>query len=110
MIALEYIKFIGKALIMTIDDKIVQEIAHLARIKVSSEECEGPGAELSNIFDWIAQLDEVKTDGVDPMTSAVQALAPLRKDEANDGGYPESVTANAPGSIDQFFTVPKVIE
>ena len=95
---------------MSVDHKIIQKIAHLARIRVSAEEREELASELSNIFDWIEELDKVDTNDVDPLTSVVQASATLRKDNPNDGGYPKKITANAPEAVEHFFTVPKVVE
>mgnify|MGYP001346357703 FL=1 len=95
---------------MSVDHKTIQKIAHLARIRVSAEEREELASELSNIFDWIEELDKVDTNDVDPMTSVVQASATLRKDNPNDGGYPKKITANAPEAVEHFFTVPKVVE
>tara|TARA_B100001287_G_C22480625_1_gene434147 strand:+ start:393 stop:680 length:288 start_codon:yes stop_codon:yes gene_type:complete len=95
---------------MGIDHKIIQKIALLARISVSASEQEELASELSNIFDWIEELDKVDTNDIDPMTSVVQASVSMRKDRPNDGGYPESITANAPEAAEHFFSVPKVVE
>ena len=66
--------------------------------------------ELTNIFDWIEQLNEVDTSDVKPMTSVTEMAAPLRADEVNDGGYTDRVLENAPDPEGAFYTVPKVIE
>ena len=66
--------------------------------------------ELTGILDWIEQLNEVDTDGVEPMTTAVHATLPLREDVVTDGGDPERVLANAPKRAGNFFVAPKVIE
>ena len=110
MLAFTGNRALGIALIMSIDHKIIQKIALLARIRVSAEEREKLAAELSNIFDWIEELDKVDTNDVDPMTSVVRAPVSLRQDNPNDGGYPERITANAPEAVEHFFTVPKVVE
>ena len=66
--------------------------------------------ELNNILGWVEQLDEVETDGVEPMTSVVEMVQRLRADTVTDGGVRDKVLANAPDSDDGFFVVPKVIE
>ena len=66
--------------------------------------------ELSGILQWIDQLAEVDTDGVEPMTSVVHAKLPMREDVVTDGGDAERVLANAPRRADGFFVVPKVVE
>jgi len=95
---------------MTIDKETVTKIAGLARIKVPEADQAVLAEELSNIMGWIEQLSEVDTDGVTPMTSVVEAVAPKRKDQVTDGGYPDRVIANAPDAVDGFYTVPKVVE
>jgi len=65
---------------------------------------------LSAILDWVEQLNEVETDGIEPMTSVVHAAMKKRADEVTDGGYPDRIVQNAPKRDDHFFVVPKVIE
>lgn len=95
---------------MQVDEATVRRIARLARIKISDAEAVSLKGELSGILDWVAQLDEVKTDGVEPMTSVVAMMLRQRTDEVTDGGKAAEVTQNAPASEDNFYVVPKVIE
>ena len=95
---------------MALDRDTVRQIAFLARIKVPEEALDGLAAELSNILGWIEQLNEVDTDGVEPMTSVADLTLPERKDVVTDGNYPERILANAPEADDGFFAVPKVVE
>lgn len=95
---------------MSIEPEQVRQIAYLARIKVPEEQFEGLAQELNQILGFVEQLSEVDTDGVAPMTSVVDMAAPLREDVVSDGGYAEKVLANAPDGVDDFFTVPKVVE
>jgi len=95
---------------MSVDKKTVAKIADLARIAVTEDELDPLAAELNNILDWIAQLSEVNTDGVAPMTRVVEVALPWRADKVTDGGYRDEILANAPSAEHGFFTVPKVIE
>ena len=95
---------------MTIDAATVRKVARLARIAQPEETVEQLARELSGIMDWIEQLNEVDTDGVEPMTSAVHTPLPMRDDVVTDGGDPAKVLANAPKTIGGFFVVPKVVE
>ena len=95
---------------MTIDAATVRKVARLARIAQPEETLEGLAKELNGIMSWIEQLNEVDTDGVEPMTSAVHMLAPMRDDVVTEGGDPAKVLANAPKSERNFFVVPKVVE
>ena len=95
---------------MAVDEATVRRIARLARIKVSDTEAKGLVGELNGILDWVKQLDEVKTDGVAPMTSVMPMQLRQRDDKITDGEKAAEVTQNAPMSEDHFFVVPKVVE
>ena len=95
---------------MAIDSQTVAHIARLARIKVTDEEKAALAGELSTILQWIEQLDEVDTAGVEPVASVVDAVLPWRADVVRDGGQAEKVLANAPDGVPGFFAVPKVVE
>ncbi len=95
---------------MALDTDTVRRIARLARIHIPEDDLEPLAGELSNIIGWVEQLAEVDTDGVVPMTSVVDTTLAQRDDVVSDGGYPDQVLANAPDTVDGFFTVPKVVE
>ena len=95
---------------MAIDAATVRKVARLARIAEPEARLESLASELNGIIAWIEQLNEVDTDGVEPMTSAVAMAAPLREDVVADGGDVARVLFNAPKSVDGFFVVPKVVE
>jgi aspartyl-tRNA(Asn)/glutamyl-tRNA(Gln) amidotransferase subunit C len=95
---------------MAIDAATVRKVARLARIAEPEEKLEPLAKELSGILAWIEQLNEVDTDGVEPMTTAVHATLPMREDAVTDGGDPAKVLGNAPKAEKGFFVVPKVVE
>ena len=95
---------------MEVDEATVRRIARLARIKISDAEAQALEKELSGIFEWIKQLDEVDTHAVEPMTRVVAMTLKKRPDEVTDGDIADEVLANAPAAADHFFLVPKVVE
>ena len=95
---------------MQVDEATVRRIARLARIKITDEEAASLQGELSGILDWVKQLDEVKTDGVEPMTRVIPMTLKKRPDVVTDGDKADDILKNAPASDDHFFVVPKVIE
>jgi aspartyl-tRNA(Asn)/glutamyl-tRNA(Gln) amidotransferase subunit C len=95
---------------MAIDAATVRKVARLARIAEPEEKLEPLARELSGILNWIEQLNEVDTSGVEPMTSAVHTPLPMRDDVVTDGGDPAKVLASAPKTARGFFVVPKVVE
>lgn len=95
---------------MSLDQDTVKNIAYLARIRVEEDKLEPLAGELSAIMGWIEQLQELDTDGVEPMASVVNVSLPQRKDVVNDGDCRDAVLKNAPDGEDGFYTVPKVVE
>ena len=95
---------------MAIDAATVKKVARLARIAEPEDKLESLAKELSGILSWIEQLNEVDTDGVEPMTSAVATPLPMREDVVTEGGDPEAALSNAPKRAGGFYVVPKVVE
>lgn len=95
---------------MSVTKDDVRKVARLSRIAVPEEKLESLAGELTGIMGWIEQLNEVDIDGVEPMTSVVEAKLPLRDDVVTDGGIQDQVLANAPKSDEGFFVVPKSVE
>ena len=95
---------------MALDTDTVKRIARLARIHVDEADLSPLADELNNILGWVEQLDEVDTEGAEPMTSVVEMVQRLRVDAVADGDVRDRVLANAPLEADGFFVAPKVIE
>lgn len=95
---------------MSLDNAAVAKIARLARLRIDEAALAPMAGELNQILDFVAQLDEVKVEGVQPMTSVVAMRLRQREDAVTDGGTAEPVLRNAPNAESGFFTVPKVIE
>ena len=95
---------------MSLNRDDVRKIAFLARIKIEDAELEPLADELNSIIGWVEQLGEVDTDGVQPMTSVAEMLAPQRPDQVTDGNVTEKVLANAPDRVKDFYAVPKVLD
>jgi aspartyl-tRNA(Asn)/glutamyl-tRNA(Gln) amidotransferase subunit C len=95
---------------MSVTPEQVRHIARLARIAMGDEEIAALAPELNNILGWVEQLDEVDTDGVEPLTAVIDQKLRLRDDVVNDGDCRDAVLANAPAAEHGFFAVPKVIE
>ena len=88
----------------------VKKIARLSRLHVEPERLSFLADEMNGLLAWIEQLGEVDVTGVEPMTSAVEMDAPLRKDEITDGGVRDKVLANAPKTEAGYFVVPRSVE
>lgn len=94
---------------MSIDQKTVAKVAKLARIHIDEKELAPLENRLNGILSWIAMLDEVDTQNVDPMFSVHLDAMPQRQDEITLGNIVRDVLANAPEKELDMFVVPKVI-
>ncbi len=100
---------------MALDRATVAHIASLARIRLAEAELEPLANELSQILNWVEQLNEVDTSAVAPMASVAASRLPMREDRVTDGDCREAILGNAPrtapsGGKAGFFAVPKVVE
>ena len=85
---------------MSVDAATVRRIAHLARIAVEDDEVEHLRGEINAILAFVAQLEEVNVEGVEPMTSVTPMKMKKREDKVTDGGDAARVLANAPETQD----------
>lgn len=95
---------------MALTKQQVEKIGKLAHIALTEDEKDHYGKEISQILQWVEQLQSVNTDDVEQMTSVADITLPRRKDEVTDGNCRDAVLANAPESEYGCFAVPKVIE
>ena len=95
---------------MSVDEKTVRRIAHLARIAVTDDEVGPLQGELNAILAFVEQLGTVDVSGVEPMTSVTPMAMKKREDVVTEGGRAADVVANAPETEDNYFLVPKVVE
>ena len=95
---------------MSVDRATVRRIARLARLAITEQEEGRLEKELSGILDWVAQLDEIDTSAVEPMTRVADMTMKKRKDEVTAGFCAADILKNAPRVDDDYFVVPKVIE
>lgn len=92
------------------DKATVARTAKLARLHIEEPEQEKLAGQLSQIFGLIEKLNEVDTDGVQPMISAIPHDGHWRTDAVTDGNKAEQIVANAPDATAYFFVVPKVVD
>ncbi len=93
-----------------IDKKIVEDVAHLARIELRPDELEKLSGQLEHILQFIDKLKEVTIEKVAPTSHAIAVSNVLREDSPKGSLPVEKALANAPSKKGNFFVVPKVIE
>ena len=66
--------------------------------------------DLSSIFKFIEQLNELNTDKIEPLSSILNEPLRSRQYLINDGKMREKILKNSPKENEEFFVVPKVVE
>ena len=94
----------------SVNKDTVKKIGRLARIHIPEKQQEKIAIELNTILNWIEELNEVDTTGVQPLSSVTGHALPQRKDVVSDGDKMDDIMANAPEQASGFFVVPKVVE
>jgi aspartyl-tRNA(Asn)/glutamyl-tRNA(Gln) amidotransferase subunit C len=101
---------------MSLTHADVRKIASLARLAMSEAEIETARSQLSGIFDLIAEMQAVDTNGIEPMSHAQDVAQRLREDLVTEPNQREAFQAIAPriNDIPQvergLYLVPQVIE
>ena len=96
---------------MLIDEKITLKIASLAKLELTEQEIKEYSKDLTNILKWMEELKEVDVSNVQPVTSVTKNELYVREDIAYKNTVEqEKILLNAPEKVDEYFTVPKVIE
>lgn len=95
---------------MSLTTQDVQKIARLARLAMNPAEIEAARAQLSGIFELIAEMQAVDTSGIEPMSHAQELSQRLREDVASETNQREAFQAIAPQVEGGLYLVPQVIE
>lgn len=95
---------------MSLSLEEVEHIAELARLDLSPEEKELYRQQLSSILEYVARLQGLDTETIQPTSSVLPSQGGLREDEPRPGLTPDELFQNAPRAEDQQFRVPPVLE
>ena len=88
----------------------VHWIARLARLELSEGELVTMAAQLSEVIGYFAQLQQVNTEGVEPMAHALDLQNVFRADDPAPSLPVDEALANAPKRQQDFFAVPAVLD
>lgn len=88
----------------------VRKVAVLARLRLTDERIAKLTPKLAEVLGYVATLEEVDTDGVEPMAHPIELLNVLREDAVHPGLTREQALANAPKTDGRYFLVPPILE
>jgi len=105
-----YWPYSNKVFTMSLSTQDVKKVARLARLAMTDPEIESARAQLSGIFDLIAEMQAVDTSGVEPMSHSQDLSQRLREDVVTETNQREAFQTIAPQVEAGLYLVPKVIE
>ena len=95
---------------MSIDKDKIKHVAKLARISLDEKKTDSLTKDLSSIFKFIEQLNELDTKKIEPLSSILNEPLRSRSDQIDDGKIKDQILENSPKKNEEFFIVPKVID
>jgi aspartyl-tRNA(Asn)/glutamyl-tRNA(Gln) amidotransferase subunit C len=95
---------------MPLSKEEVQHIASLARLELTAQELDRYREQLSAILDHVANLQQLDTEAILPMSAVFNGDNRLRADESRPCLPPEQVLGNTPHKADGQFKIPPVFE
>ena len=94
---------------MTLTRQEIEKVALLARLILTPEELDEMTGQLGRVLEYMALLNEVDTDGVEPLAHAVEFANVFREDRVEKSLDRELALANAPHRDDECYLVPAVL-
>ena len=95
---------------MKINKEIITKLSSLSKLKFNQEEAELISEDLSKMVNFINQLNELETDGIEPLIHMNEEVNNWREDKLGDILDQEKALANSPVKDSTYFKLPKVLD
>ena len=95
---------------MSVTNKEVDRLAELAKLEFSEAEKETIVEDLNKILDFVGQLNELDTTGLEPLLFMTDEVNALRSDEPRVEITQKEALKNAPQKDSDYFKIPKVLK
>jgi len=95
---------------MNITNKLIQDIAALAKLEFDERSAEQMKADLEKIIGFVDKLSEIDTEGVEPLIYLSEEVNVLREDEIKAVVSQVEALKNAPEKDSDYFKVPTVLK
>ncbi|MBT7658646.1 MAG: Asp-tRNA(Asn)/Glu-tRNA(Gln) amidotransferase subunit GatC [Bacteroidetes bacterium] len=92
---------------MEISKEQIKHLAHLSRLELSEAEIDAMQGDMSKILDFVAQVEKLDLEGVEPLTQMSKSVNVMREDEVANMISKEDALKNAPDANSDYFRVSK---
>lgn len=93
---------------ITVDD--VEYAARLARLELTDEEKKSMTAQVRDVLNYVAKLNELNTDDIEPTAHVLPIKNVWRPDRREESLKADDVLGMAPKTHDGMLRVPRVLE
>ena len=90
-----------------IDDNMLEYIGILSKLELKDDEKEKARYDMEKMLGYVDMLNELDTDGVEPLVQAIDMQNVFREDVVTNGDSREDMLRNAPAVKDGQYMVPK---
>ena len=87
----------------------VKKVGELARLQLDPESLPLLAQQLSTVLGFFAQLDQVSTEGIEPLAHVADLADVFSEDIVHESLPREAALGNAPSRDESFFRVPPVL-
>lgn len=94
---------------MNINKALISKLEKLANLELNSEEKDRIQADLNKMLGMVQKIEELDTEGVEPLTHMTEEVNQFRPDEVKGQLEREEALKNAPVKDESYIKVPKVI-
>ncbi|MCH9769756.1 MAG: Asp-tRNA(Asn)/Glu-tRNA(Gln) amidotransferase subunit GatC [Gammaproteobacteria bacterium] len=95
---------------MSLSEKDIQKLGHLARIQIDATEAKALTGELEKILELVAKMNRVDTKQVEAMAHPLDETQPVRVDQVTEQNRRDDFMQIAPESNSGLYIVPKFVE
>lgn len=95
---------------MVLENADIEKIAVLARLQIAPNEARDYASSISSILCLMDQMQQVDTNGIEPLSNPHDATQRLREDIVTCDNQREAFIAIAPATEDGLYLVPKVLD
>ncbi len=92
-----------------ISDETIDYVGILAQLELSGAEREQAREDMSRMLDYVDKLNELDTEGVEPMSHVFPVHNVFREDVVTNGDDKDAMLANAPEQKDGAYKVPRTV-
>lgn len=92
-----------------IDKNIIEDICILAKLSLTEEEKKKAGEDMQEMLDYVEKLDNLDTDGTEPLCHLFAGESVFREDEEESRENPRDLLVGAPRVKEGQYQVPKTI-